>query len=253
MHIIHNKMKSRLNICATIEARMSSKRLPGKVLLPIQKVSMLKFIISRLKLSKKVQKIIVATTNRNEDKVIQNFCKEWKVHCYAGSSDNIISRLLNATHVFKSDLIVQTTGDNPFVDPKLIDYGIEIYLRNDYDYVCNHLKKTFPLGLEVKIFSRATLAKADKLVKNKFDKQHGSSFIYNNPKLFKVFNFVCKEKRVHDLRLTVDEPEDYETVNQIVSKINKKNFCYKEIIKIAKKYPEVLKNKKIKQKKIADG
>ena len=239
-------------ISATIEARMSSKRLPGKVLLPLMGKPILLFIIDRLRLSSKIDEIIVATTTKNEDKVIQKYCEKWGVNCYAGSSENIISRLIGATSQIKTDVILQITGDNPFVDPKLIDLAIEIYNKNDFDYVCNHLPRTLPLGLEIKIFSRKTLLEVKKMAKNKVDKQHGSSFIYKNPEKFSIFNIYYNDSSQKDLRLTIDQPEDYETVINILSKV-KTNFFIDDILKIVKNNPEVITNSMIKQKTLNEG
>ena len=119
------------HIVASIEARMTSSRLPGKVLMDsIDGISMLEFMISRVKKSKLINKIIVATTINLSDQPIVDLCKKLKISYFRGSEEDVLSRVLNAHKKFKSDIIVELTGDCPLIDPIIIDKIILTYLNN---------------------------------------------------------------------------------------------------------------------------
>lgn len=219
-----------LKICATIEARMGSSRLPNKVLLPLSGKPMLYQLIKRIQQSKYIDEIIVATTEAEEDKQIIKVCEEAGCLAYAGSVDNIVDRLLKASEVVKADIIVQLTGDNPLVDAYLIDSTLELYFSKPCDYASNNLQQTFPLGFDVKIFSRDVLLKVSKLTTDPTDLVHGSYFIYRNPTLFKLENLIASpEYYWPDLRVTVDEPNDYELVRKIYDELYAQNNIFSSL------------------------
>jgi len=131
-------MKKKPKIVASIEARMTSSRLPGKVLLPaIRGMSMIELMIDRVKQSKYIDEIVVATTTNDTDNPIIELCIKKGVKFYRGSEDDVLGRVLQAHKSLQSDIIVELTGDCPLVDPEIIDGIINEYLENNFDYVSN--------------------------------------------------------------------------------------------------------------------
>lgn len=139
-------------IIATIEARLASTRLPGKVLLPLGGKPVLQFLVERLKRSKFIDEIIIATSSNIENDAIESLTKEIGIYCFRGSEDDVLSRVIGAADSRKADIIVQLTGDCPLMDPELIDECVSKYLDGGYDYVANELVRTYPIGMDVAVF-----------------------------------------------------------------------------------------------------
>ena len=147
-------MKKKKRVIATIEARMGSSRLPGKVMKKLGKYYLLEILIKRLKKSKLLDDIVVATTKNVKDNKIVNFLIKNKINFYRGEENNVNLRLIKTAEKFQADIIVQLTADNPFVDPSIVDYMINFYKKNQnkYHYISNcglgdYSKGHVPLGL----------------------------------------------------------------------------------------------------------
>jgi len=183
------------NIGTLIAARMGSTRFPKKTLSDLYGEPMLGRLVERLQHSKYIKKIIVATTNREEDNAIENWCVKNKICCYRGSSSDVLGRLYAAANEYNIQTIVEILGDNPLVHSKLIDSTINLFLRenldyaatitNEYPYADKNLKK-FPIGVRVQIFSFSTIDRCQKLARKRKYREHATSFIAENPKDFKI-------------------------------------------------------------------
>ena len=147
-------------ILALLQARFSSSRLPGKVLKLILGKPMLQLQIERVKKSKRIDRLIVVTSNEFSDDAIEKLCNAIGVECFRGSLDNVLERFYQATQLLLPEHVVRLTGDCPLTDHRLIDDVISFYLKNNFDYVSNALVPSFPGGLDVEIFSYASLDKA---------------------------------------------------------------------------------------------
>lgn len=222
-------MKKR--IVASIEARMTSSRLPGKVLLPaIGKVSMLEFMLNRVKQSILIDDIIVATTvNRTDDPIVE-LCTNLGIKSFRGSEDDVLSRVLNAHKTLNSDIIVELTGDCPLIDPDVIDQIIKEYLNNEFDYVSNSHIRSYPDGFDVQVFSFDVLEEVDRKANEQYDRENVSSYIYRsgNYNLGKIV--ANKELFWPDLRVTLDDKGDYLLIKKIIEKLYKeKGYLFKAI------------------------
>lgn len=226
-----------------IQARMGSRRFPGKVLETIiDDVSLLEFLFKRVKKSIKINKIIVATTDQILDdeivKIAQNSC----IEVFRGDENDVLKRYYEAAKKYELETIIRIPGDNPFISPILIDEMIEFWNKNkEIDYLSNILKPTFPIGMHIEIFNFKTLKVAYKTTEDSIDKEHVTPFIYNNPNLFKLLNFESP-KNLSNFRLTVDYPEDLDFCRRL-SKIlqNKSDASIEEICSIIKHYPSLKK------------
>lgn len=244
-------------IVATIEARMTSSRLPGKVLMPLAGKPALERLIERLKRSKYLDGIIVATTTNDADDPIEELTKKTGVNCYRGSEMDVLGRVLDAARSVNADVIVEITGDCPLMDHRLVDRGIEEYFSRDVDYVANILKRGYSDGFDVQVFSTKTLAKTSALTKDPIDRVHVSYYIYSHPEQFKLFNWEPAEDCfLPEGRVTLDEKEDYELINKIFEKLlpQKEDFSAEDIVKLLKSNPKLMRiNEHIRQKNIQEG
>ncbi|PIF03805.1 MAG: hypothetical protein CSA86_04690 [Arcobacter sp.] len=242
--------KPKQKIVASIEARMTSSRLPGKVLKKINNIPSLELMINRVKRSKKLDEIIIATTTNKEDDSIIKWCKTNKIKYYRGSEDNVYKRVLNTHIVNNSDIIVELTGDCPLLDPMLIDQAIECYLNNDYEYVSNCIEETYPLGMAVEVFSLEALKTiADNRKLNNTDKEHVSPFFYTSNQ-YKTYNIVAPKNLFYpELSVTLDTIEDFKIIEKIDNYFDNDDYKIKDIIAVAKKNPQwLLINKDIHRK-----
>ena len=254
----------KLRVIATIQARMNSSRLPGKVMKSLGKHSMIGVLIKRLKRSKTLDDIVVATTTNKKDDKIINFLKKEGVNFYRGYEDDVNLRLIKTAEKFNADLIVQLTADNPFVDPAIIDYMVNFFLKNinKYHYVTNcglgnYSKSHVPLGFNTQIFLLKHLKENYKYCDKKDLKEHPILYFYREgKKKYKLKNLSMPKNLKTNLRirLTIDTIEDLKLARLLVKKIGNNidvNFGLKDIIKFFKKNRSYLKiNKNIIQKKV---
>ena len=225
-------------INASIEARMTSSRLPGKVLMnAINNVSMLEFMINRIKLSKRLDDIVVATTINREDQPIVDLCDRLGVKYYRGSEEDVLQRVLFAHNELNSDIIVELTGDCQLIDYRIIDEVIDEYLENDYDYVSNCHVRSFPIGLDVEVFSRKLLEDISKEALDIEDREHVSLYIYKSGNYSLKAVIADEDLFWPELRITLDDKGDYLFLREIISNFypkNKFDFSAKEVIEYIK-------------------
>jgi len=228
-------------ILGVIQARMNSKRLPRKVLLPILNKPVLWHIYERLTFCKKLNEICISTSENSSDDPIAEFAKENNIKIFRGSEKNLILRHLGAAELFNADVIVRVTADDPLIDPQIIDELISLYQQNpDVDFVSNNKERTFPVGLDVEIIPTKTLKKFVPISNDKiFYEFFISNYIYEHPNDFKSLGL--KLEKPHLERWTLDFPEDYAFIKQIYSHLyeKNKNFSMKDILTLLDKNPEL--------------
>ncbi len=208
-------------VIATIEARMTSSRLPGKVLMEaIRGKTMLEFMINRVSKSKLIDKIVVATTIKETDQPIIELCDKLGIDYYRGSEDDVLLRVLNAHKKFHSDIIVELTGDCPLIDAEIIDQIISCYLKNNFDYVSNSHVRSYPDGFDVQVFSTNLLDEISKKTKDAYDRENVSSYFYRTDE-FNIHGVIAsKELFWPDLRVTLDDKGDYLLIHNIINTLD---------------------------------
>jgi spore coat polysaccharide biosynthesis protein SpsF (cytidylyltransferase family) len=230
-----------------IQARTGSTRLPGKIMQKIDSVDVvLNYVINQVKFSKKIEKIIVATTDLTEDnKICENLSLQ-KIEFFRGSSEDVLDRYYQCAKKFSIDNIVRITSDNPLIDPNIIDLVINEYKNNKCDYASNTLHRTFPYGTEVEVFSFKSLEKAWKNAKKPSEREHVTPFIYNPENEFILINTKHQEDLSY-LRYTIDKIEDLKLVREIIKNISTRPIVIQDIIKLYKQKPEIFEiNKNVK-------
>ncbi len=230
---------------AIIQARMSSTRLPGKILKEIQGKPMLELLVERLRRCKKLDKIVIATSNNEKDAATVALAKKINCHYFVGDENDVLDRFYQAAKKFQADVIVRITGDCPLHDPKLIDSVIAFYLKNKdkYDYVSNVDPPTFPDGLDMWVFPFKTLERAWKEAKLASEREHVCPYIWNNPHLFRIGHYESKTDYSH-LRWTVDDQTDFGFVKSIFDRLypQRKIFYMRDILDLLEKHPELHKS-----------
>ena len=227
-----------LNINCIIQARMGSERLPGKVLFDlIDGKKSIEFLIDQLKSSNLEQKI-VAIPNDSMDDILFNFLNNSKILCYRGSELDVLDRYYNCAKKFCFKHIMRITGDNPLIDPDIVNDAIKQYHDSNCDYLTNSIDRTFPNGTEVEIFSFDALEIAWKFAKKKSEREHVTPYFYNNPDKFKIHYFKQQQDQ-SKFRYTIDMNEDYELVVKILSRIKKRPIKTSDIIELLKNEPKL--------------
>lgn len=240
-----------------IQARMGSTRLPGKVLKELDKnETVLDLLIKRLKLSKDIDQIIIATTPDEKNNKIIELAKSYEIDFFVGSEVNVLERYYFAAKKFDIDIIIRITSDCPFIDPKVVDDMIVLYQKSNFDYIKNIDDNTnFPRGLDIEIFSFEVLDRVYSLAKTKQEKEHVTYYIYTHPNIFTISTYNLKDlKKIDGLRLTIDEIDDLVMCRKVYKKLKENgkgiDFSIFDIIEIIEKYPELIKiNLHVQQKK----
>lgn len=242
-----------MKIVATIEARMTSSRLPGKVLMPIMGKPMLAYLIERLKRSR-VDEIVVATTDRPTDDLIEQMATNLGVGCFRGSEEDVLGRVLLAAKSVGADVIVEITGDCPLIDPDIVDQVLDVYLSQQVDYASNTLKRTYPRGLDVQVFSTNLLDEVNILTSDPIDHEHVSLYIYEHPEKYRLANLESGLSPAQaNLRLTVDTIEDFSLIESVYNSLylDNPNFSMGHVLAYLSDNPDVAKiNSEIHQKPV---
>ena len=235
----------RKKISCIVQARVNSKRLPGKILMPVFGKSLLQHLLERLKKLKTIDDLIVATTKHKLDDQTAKIAKLINVKIYRGDEHNVLKRYYDCAKINKSSVIIRVTADCPLIDIKYINELLKIFLKNDYDYLSNLDLNYLPDGFHCEIFNFRSLEKAQKLAKSKFDREHVTSFLWSNPKIFSIYHYWGKKLKNHSkkIRLTLDYYEDYVLIKKIFEKLYKKNkfFSLAEITTFLRKNKSFLK------------
>ena len=232
-----------LSVLVIIQVRTDSKRLPNKVLMKIKDKPILQHIVSSLKYCKKLDQIIVATSTLKADDQIEKLCSKMKVKCFRGSSSNVLKRYYDCAKKFHGDIIVRITGDNPLIDPTIVDKAISLLIKKKFDYVSNMVHQSFPIGYLVEVFTFSTLKRMFDCHVDNQSKEHVTFQLRKNPKEFKIGEFFApKNKQRPNWRLTVDYLDDLNLIKKIYFKLyNPDSFIkYNDVFNFLENNPKLL-------------
>lgn len=227
-------------ILAIVQARVSSSRLPGKVLKPILGVPMLLRQIERIQCAKKIDNLLVATSNDYTDDSIEILCKDNNIKWFRGNLNDVLDRFYQAAIQFNPDHVVRLTGDCPLADPGIIDRVIDYHLEGKFDYTSNALEPTFPDGLDVEIFRFSCLEKAWREAVLPSQREHVTPFINQQPEFFKIGSYK-NDVDLSELRWTVDESRDFDLITKIYEALYPENskFSTANIMAFLDQNPEL--------------
>jgi spore coat polysaccharide biosynthesis protein SpsF len=210
-----------MKIVAITQARTGSSRLPGKVLMKIGAETLLGLHIARVKKSKEINELIVATTEDPSDDALAKIILEYQLQSYRGSVNDVLDRFYQASKDTNADYIVRLTSDCPLIDARLIDGVIMHAVKKNLDYCSNTLDPTYPDGQDVEVFRFSALKKAWEEAKLSSDREHVTPYIWKNSsfkggKIFSSDNY-SEGKSFGLLRMTVDEMKDFEMISNLVA------------------------------------
>jgi len=228
-----------MTVVAIIQARMSSTRLPGKVLLPLANKPVLAHVVERLSHCRLVEKIVVATSVDSSDDSIADFCRENHILFFRGSLEDVLDRYYRAAIENHADSVVRITADCPVIDPVVVDAVITGFLSGNYDLF--GLDGEFPDGLDCTVFSLSALKQASLNAQLKSEREHVGPYIENNPQRFHNGSLkIFKGLQYH--RWTLDEPEDYLLLTEIFEQLYSPDtpFLTYDILKLMQIRPELL-------------
>lgn len=230
-----------MRIVCIIQARMSSTRLPNKVLIPLAGREVLSHILQRLSFCKTLDEIIVATSTDNTDDELAEWCLQRKVMLFRGSLNDVLDRYYQCALIHNADAVVRITGDCPAIDPNIVDDVVKGFSIKKFDLF--YLGGNFPDGLDCAVFSFGALEKAWKEAMLPSEREHVGPYIVNNPKKFKIGSI----EKFNDLghhRWTLDEPRDLEFLQAVFEYLYDKElppFSSKDILDLMKREPKLLK------------
>jgi glutamate-1-semialdehyde-2,1-aminomutase len=196
-----------MKIVAVVQARMGSTRLPGKVLKPLAGRPMLWHVLTRALAAKSVDEVVLATTDAPEDRALEPTARALGVRVVYGHPTDVLDRFRLAAQASGADAIVRVTADCPFLDPEIVDACVELFKKSGAAYASNAIKRTFPDGLDVEVFSSAALETAWKEAALPSEREHVTPFIWKNPARFPAAE-LTRETDLSALRWCVDNPED---------------------------------------------
>jgi spore coat polysaccharide biosynthesis protein SpsF (cytidylyltransferase family) len=221
-----------MNLCI-IQARLGSTRFKNKIFQEINGKKIIEIIYKRVCKSKKIDKVIIATTNNKIDDKLVVFLKKKKIVFFRGSEKNVLDRYYRASLKFKGNNIIRITSDCPLISHDFIDDHIKIFQKKKLDVISSYLLKSFPIGISLSVCKFKILETAWKKAKSNYDKEHVMPFVYKmkNIKIKKTKNTFFSSK--NKPRLTIDYPADLVTIKNVFKHFYPKvYFSWKDIMKL---------------------
>jgi spore coat polysaccharide biosynthesis protein SpsF len=230
-----------MKIVATIEARMSSSRLPGKVLLPAAGMPMLEHLVRRLRAVPSIDAIVLATTANAADALLVELADRLGIVAFHGDEDDVMQRVIDAAASVNADVVVEITGDCPIIDPEIVEQTIRMFKAHQADYVSNALVRSYPDGMDTQVFRLETLKRSAAMTNDRLDREHVTLHIRNHPELFVHVHLVAPPE-IHwpELGLTLDERSDYELLKRIIEHFEDENplFSCLDVVRFLRRFPE---------------
>lgn len=242
-------MERKIN--AIIQARMGSTRLPGKVLMEIEGMPILGHIIDRLRAIKDIDKIIVATSIKEEDDAIDKYCNNKKILCIRGSESNVLERFGIAAKTYPAEIYIRATGDNPMIDIKLINDMIAFFIEKNLSYTCY---KNYPIGSGVELFTNYALDEALEKAEEPYELEHVTPYMYQSME-GKIIDYFVSNVDDSNIRMTVDTESDLLFAKEVFKRLYKNNklFGISDVKRILKQEASLTAlNSEVRQKKLGE-
>ena len=217
---------------------MGSTRLPGKMMMPIGKYTLLSLVIERVKQAALVDKVILASTGTAIDVPLLKEAEKRGSISFAGSENDVLDRYYQCAVLHQASIIIRVTGDCPLIDPRIIDQIISLFKTGNVAYASNFHPPTYPNGFDVEIFSFAALEKAWNEAMLLSEREHVTPYLWKNPHLFSQTNLAYR-RDVSKIRLTVDEQADLQAVNAVARYIDPLTASMEDILAVVESHPEI--------------
>ena len=232
-------------VVASIEARMGSSRLPGKVLMDLCGKPVIAWLVDRLRMCRTVDEVVVATSTASGDDVLAKWCAEYGVRCFRGSEDDVLSRVVGTHREAGSDIVVEITGDCPLTDPDVVDMGVETFLNNACDYLTNCEVASFPQGICVQVFRFADLERMERESDDPAVREHVSPLFYERKDIYQNINLLAPGcwHLPHDCRTQLDYPEDLLFLREVCQRLVPVfgyEFGLNELVRLLRSEPSLM-------------
>ncbi|EKU70828.1 cytidylyltransferase domain-containing protein [Selenomonas sp. F0473] len=229
-------------ILAIVQARLSSSRLPGKVLRPIMGRAMILYELERLSRSRRIDNIVLATSEDESDDPLAETVRDAGFTVFRGNLGDVLGRYDACAKAFGAAHVVRITGDCPLIDPAIVDAVIDRHLSEGNDYTSNTLgEATYPDGLDTEVMRYAALERAYREARLPSEREHVTQYIIKHPELFKQGGLRYAGESLGRLRWTVDEPEDFLFVESVYERLylERKDFAMRDILDLLEKQPDL--------------
>ena len=223
--------KNNLVFPIIVQARLSSKRLPNKVLKKINGKPLIKFLFDRIKTIFDPNQILLATSDKKSEDPLIDFCNSQKINFFRGPLNNVAKRMYDAAKNMNAKAFVRISGDSPLIDPSIILKGVGLYKSGSYDLITNIFPRSYPVGQSVEIIRTDSLGNILSNNLTLSEKEHVTKFFYRNHKNFNIKNYNLNTD-LSNIRLVVDTPNDFKNIKKIINNManSHKTLGYKEII-----------------------
>lgn len=229
-----------MRLIGTIEARMGSSRLPGKTMASVYNgMPLLECVVRRFQACCALDDVVVATTTERGDDAIAAWCVKNGVSVFRGSEENVLERVAGAARQFGADAIVQMGADSAYLDYQLIDHLVGHYRGGQFDYVCNDLKLTYPLGIYGHVVRTEKLVELSKRTGlSDKDRSDVVRYIWEHPESYAISSIEAPpEFNCPSLRLTIDYPEDMEQAREVYAHFGGHLFTTAQVIDLSRRHP----------------
>ncbi|MNB89829.1 3-deoxy-manno-octulosonate cytidylyltransferase [compost metagenome] len=207
-----------VKVAAIIQARLSSTRLPAKVMKDLNGKTLIERVVNQVRMSKVIDEIWIATSTEPEDDLLELIGNKLDIMVFRGALENVLKRYYDTQCITNADVIVRITADNPFTEPSFIDYGVEYLLSNHLDYV-NY--EQIPYGTGVEIIRASALEQAHFAATKDYDREHVTPYVRNNKDFFRIGTLIPDQLELcrPDVSLTIDTMEDYVKLYKLISSL----------------------------------
>jgi spore coat polysaccharide biosynthesis protein SpsF len=230
-------------VVASIEARMTSSRLPGKVLADIAGVPALTRLVRRLRLAGSVDEIVLATTTNPADDILVRWAEDEGVAVYRGSEQDVLGRVVAAHESMSSEIIVEVCGDTPLISPEVVDQAVDVYRSGVADVVTNTVRPSYPQGCEAQVFGFQALSEVARTVDDPAVREHVSLYFYEHPERYRIHHLEAPAgSRLPEQRLQIDYPEDLALVREIYARLEPRygdGFGLEQVVALLAREPAV--------------
>ena len=241
-----------MKVVAVVQARMGSTRLPGKVLKDLGGETVLARVVNRLRQTRLIPELLVATTDQPADDAVVQECRRCSVAVFRGDQEDVLDRYFRAAQWAKADVVVRITADCPLIDPEITDKTIAAFLETRPDYASNALVLTYPRGLDTEVMTFAALEQAWREARKLYEREHVTPYIYEHPAEFKLLS-VTDDADHSGHRWTVDTAEDLELVRAIYARLPD-TFRWRDVLALLEQEPALMDlNRSIMQKALHEG
>lgn len=230
-------------IIASIEARLGASRLPGKVLADIGGTPVLGHVVARLRTIERLDGIVLATTDTAADDPLAAWAADEGIAVFRGSEEDVLGRVVEAQRMLGSDIVVEVSGDTPFLDPDILAMAIDTFLTDDCDVVSNTFHLSYPQGIDAQVFPWQALADVAEAETDPAVREHVSLFFYEHPERYRIRHLQAPSHlQLPAQRLQLDYPEDLDFLRALHTTLapdHGDKFGVEEIVSILRQQPEL--------------